>query len=114
VDATYQVVVNNNSAVDTLSINSLMDDKFGDITSVHAAGGGFEEVRSTTCNSIANRFVTIGKSGAYSCTFVGRILDTVGDCDIDHTDVVTADVTDDDGANNKPTDDAVVTVTTTP
>lgn len=114
VDATYQVVVYNNSSVDTLTINSLSDDKFGDITTVHAAGGGFEQVVSTTCNSVANPFATIGVSGNYSCEFVGRIVDNVGDCEIDHTDVVTADVTDDDGTNRTPTDDAVVTVTTTP
>ncbi len=114
VDATYQVVVYNNNAVDTLSINSLSDDKFGDITTVHGAGGGFEQVVSTTCNSVANPFGTISALGNYSCEFVGRIVDNVGDCEIDHTDVVTADVTDDDGVNRTPTDDAVVTVVTTP
>ena len=50
VEATYQVVVNNSSTVDTLSINSLSDDKFGNIATAHAAGGGFEQVVSTTCN----------------------------------------------------------------
>jgi hypothetical protein len=114
VDATYQVVVYNNNAVDTLSINSLSDDKFGNIATAHAAGGGFEQVLSTSCNQAGNLFAPIAPLGNYTCEFVGRITDSVGDCEIDHTDVVTADVTDDDGVNRTPSDDAVVTVVTTP
>jgi len=112
VDATYEVVVSNNSEFDTLDVNSLTDDKFGDIATVHDAGGGIAEVVSTTCNSVANPFGTIGPSGSYTCGFVGRI--TSSDCAIDHTNEVTADVTDDDGVDSMPTDTALVTVTATP
>jgi hypothetical protein len=55
VDVTYQVVVTNSSAQDALTLNSLSDDKFGVITSAHAAGGGFEQVVSTTCGQAAGR-----------------------------------------------------------
>jgi hypothetical protein len=115
VDVTYQVGVSNNSTIDTLTVNSLNDDKFGDITTVHAAGGAVEQVVSTTC----------GKDGAsggpgtlphdiaprsnYTCSFVGRIVNT--SCSFKHTDTVTGDVTDDDGTNSKPYNDATVTLT---
>ena len=114
VDATYQVVVYNNSEADKLSINSLTDDKFGDITTVHAAGGGFQQVVSTTCDQTGNLFADINPNGNYTCEFVGRILSGSESCAIDHTNTVTADVTDDDNTNSTPTDDAVVTVTATP
>jgi hypothetical protein len=114
VDATYQVVVTNNSEVDTLSITSLTDDMFGNIATVHAAGGGFEQVVSTTCNQTGNLFAPIAAPGSYTCNFVGRIVDTVGDCEIDHTNTVTAALTDDDGHNSSKTDDATVTVESTP
>src|SRR4029453_17237451 len=53
IDATYAVVVTNGSAQDALTLNTLADNKFGVITSAHAAGGGFEEVVSTTCGQAA-------------------------------------------------------------
>jgi hypothetical protein len=112
VDATYRVVVSNNSTIDTLSINSLTDSKFGDLTTVHAAGSGFEQVVSTTCNSLEKPFTTIDQQGNYSCSFVGRV--TSATCDFSHTNTVTADVTDDDGTNTKPTDDALISVDATP
>jgi len=115
-DATYQVVVSNNSdpdaEADTLDVNSLNDDKFGDITTVHPADSSFAEVVSTTCNSVANPFDTIDPAGSYTCSFVGRIVSS--DCDFSHTNTVTADVTDDDGVNSTPTDDAMVSVDATP
>jgi hypothetical protein len=99
VDVTYQVVVSNNSAIDTLTVNSLTDDKFGDITEVHG------NVVSTTCATGG----TIATSGNYTCSFTGRIdSDT---CDINHVDTVTGDVTDDDGVSSTPSDSATVTFT---
>jgi len=109
VDVTYQVVVSNNSAIDTLTVNSLTDDKFGNITTAHAAGGGFGEVVSTTCATGG----TIAKSDNYTCTFVGRIDTGTGPCSIDHTDTVTAKTTDDDGVQSTLTDSATVKVVTT-
>jgi uncharacterized repeat protein (TIGR01451 family) len=104
VDATYSVVVSNNSEVDQLTLNTLMDDKFGDLTSVDA------NVISTTC-AIPQ---TIDTNSNYSCTFVGRINSGAETCTINHTNTVTADVTDDDGTNSTPTDDAAVSASATP
>jgi hypothetical protein len=105
VDVTYQVVVSNNSAIDTLTVNSLNDNKFGNITTAHAAGGGFEQVVSTGCATGG----TIATSGNYTCSFVGRISDS--SCDFTHTDILTGGVTDDDGVQSSPSDNASVTVT---
>jgi len=88
VDVKYTVVLTNNSAVDTLSVDTLDDDKFGDITSAHAAGGGFGEVVSTTCATGGS----VDPGSNYSCTFVGRITATGL-----HTNRVSATATDDDG-----------------
>ena len=113
VDATYQVVVNNNSTADTLTITALNDDKFGNVATTHGEVGGFEEVVSTTCNSQAKPFATpIDPQGNYTCSFVGRI--TSADCDFTHENTVTASVTDDDGRSTTPSDEAQVTVEVTP
>lgn len=107
VDVTYQVVVSNNSAIDTLTVNALNDNMFGNITTPHAAGEGFEQVVSTTCATGG----TIVASGNYTCSFKGRI--SGNSCNFTHTDTVTGNVTDDDGVTTEPSDNAVVTVTTT-
>jgi hypothetical protein len=52
----------------------------------------------------------VATNSNYTCSFVGRI--TSSNCSLNHKNVVTADVTDDDGANTKPTDDATVTLST--
>jgi hypothetical protein len=112
VDATYEVVVTNNSEVDDLDVNSLTDDKFGDLSKV-GTQTGFEEIVSTDCDAATNPYATLDPNGSYSCTFVGRVVSS--NCSATgHTNTVTADVTDDDGTNSKPTDDALVTVTATP
>jgi hypothetical protein len=100
VDVTYQVVVSNNSAIDTLTVDALTDDGFGDITTVH------DNVISTTCATGG----TIAASGNYTCSFVGRISNS---CNFTHTDTVTGDVTDDDGVMSSPSDSASVTVSIT-
>jgi hypothetical protein len=106
VDVTYQVVVTNNSAIDTMTVNSLTDDKFGDITTTHAVGNGFEQVVGTECSLLVNGNPrTIAPSSNYTCTFVGRITTSP------HTDKVTANLTDDDGVSYSPDDTATVTVT---
>ena len=50
----------------------------------------------------------IDTNNNYTCSFVGRIASS--NCELTHINKVTADVTDDDGANAKPTDDATVTL----
>lgn len=111
VDATFGVVVNNNSTIDDLTVNALTDDKFGNITVAHAAGGGFGQVVSTTCGLTSGNS-TIGPLGSFSCSFVGRITST--SCDFSHTNTVTAGVTDDDGTQTAPTDDAEIVIDATP
>jgi hypothetical protein len=104
VDVNYQVVVSNNSVVDdTLTVDSLTDDKFGDITQVQG------NVISTTCATGAQ----IAKGANYTCSFVGRIDTGSGPCSIDHTDKVTGGVSDDDGQSYTPMDSATVKVNTT-
>jgi hypothetical protein len=108
VDVNYQVVVNNNSPFDTLSVTSLNDDKFGDITSAHDAAAGIEQVVSTTCKLPATAIVP---KGNFTCSFVGRVVSAT--CDIDHKDVVKGEMIDDDGVVWDASGDAVVSVTAT-
>lgn len=108
VDATYQVVVQNNSTKDSLTVNTLTDNRFGNITAPHAAGGGFEQVVSTTCT--VPRSVPIG--GSTTCSFVGRIVSN--QCDFSHVNTVTGGVTDSDNVQSTPSGSATVTVSTTP
>jgi hypothetical protein len=106
--ATYSVKVDNTSAI-AVTLTSLTDDKYGNITSIHAAGGGFQGVTATTCATGGS----IAPGGQYSCTFTGTV--PPGDFPGNFTDVVTA------CANNatNPTpeckfDDAVVPYTDVP
>jgi hypothetical protein len=101
VKVNYQVTVTNHSAVDTLSLNSLTDDLFGDLT---VEGGDIVETDCAVPQPI-------GKSGNYSCTFVAKI--TSQNCSINHTNKVTGGVVDDDGVNSSPNDTATVKVNTT-
>lgn len=94
VDVNFAVVVTNNSTVDTLTVNTLTDDKFGNITTAHAAGGGFSQVVSTTCATGGTIPPNDGAGpnvNMYSCSFVGRILSTGL-----HVDKVNGTATDDD------------------
>jgi hypothetical protein len=118
-DVNYQVQVMNNSEFDVMTIdaNGLNDDKFGDITTVHAATELLDEVVSTTCGQ------PVGSGGAgalpydidplmnYTCTFVGRITDP--DCNFTHSNTVTANLTDDDEETYTRSDGASVSQTTT-
>jgi hypothetical protein len=101
-DVTYEVVVTNNSEFDKLTLDSLTDDRFGNITAVQG------DVVSTGC--AVPQAIDTNKN--YSCRFVGRIRDE--SCDISHTNVVTAKSTDDDGRKFEKTDSALVVVDTTP
>lgn len=128
IDSTYTVVVTNTSAQDALTLNSLTDDVYGSITTVHVAGNGFREVLGTTCGVTGPGLGTlsgqtgagalpkvIAASGNYTCSFVGRNTS----CSETIVDTVTGSATDDDGAtyNGDSTppfeDDATVTVTVT-
>ena len=89
-------------------MNSLSDDKYGSITSAHAADSTFGQVVSTTCSTPQS--IPAGASNNYSCSFVGRMTS----CDQTLTDIVTATATDDDGTSYTKTGTATVVVATTP
>jgi hypothetical protein len=102
VDVTYTVVVTNNSAVDTMTVNSLTDNKFGNIAAVQG------NVISTTCDLLVTK--TVAPGGAKNCSFVGRITTSP------HTNNVTGGLTDDDGVPysvSDPDGGATVTVNVT-
>lgn len=104
VDVQFSVGVTNASSVDTLTLDSLEDDKFGDITAVQG------NVLSTTC-AVPQ---VIAPLGIYTCSFEGRISTTGL-----HTNVVTGKATDDDdvgyGDVGEPAlqDNAAVDITVT-
>jgi hypothetical protein len=106
IDVTYDVVVTNGSAQDTLTLKTLNDDVYGNITQVQG------NVISTTCGQTPGPGtlpIVIAASGNYSCSFVGRITS----CNTTVKDTVTGTATDDDNANYTPSDDATVIVTVT-
>ncbi len=88
-NVTFSVVVNNTSAVDTVTINSLIDNVHGDLN-----GQGDCSVPQV-----------ILPSQSYSCSFNLYIS---GDANTSETDVVTASGTDDDGVAVMAADDATV------
>jgi uncharacterized repeat protein (TIGR01451 family) len=103
---TYEVQVNNNSAFDSLKVNSLCDDKFGDLTGGSACGAGpFPDtfVSTSDCDEVVGS--TIPPSGHATCSFVGSFTDVTS-----HTNTVTGDVTDDDNITSKPSDNATVNI----
>jgi hypothetical protein len=114
IDTTYNVTVTNSSAQDTLTLNTLNDDQYGDITVAAGASCTGKCIVSTTCGlagtgnpgALPN---VIAVSSGYSCSFVGRL----STCNTTLVDVVTGSATDDDGASYSPFDDATVTVTVT-
>jgi len=89
---TFTVRVNNTSAVDSVTISSLTDDRHGNLT-----GQG---------NCAVPR--TIMPGGFYQCRFRATVSGTPGTSE---TDIVTASGTDDDGVALSATDNATVTIT---
>ena len=113
-DVGYTVVVSNpSSSVDVLTIlaGGLNDNKFGDLTTTHAAGGGFEAVTSTNCGDAAGPGalpIDLNPGDSYTCMFTGQIVSS--NCNINHTNTATADTVDDDNKNYYPSDTANVIV----
>ena len=102
---TYQVVVTNDSEAEALSLSSLTDDKFGDITLVQG------NVTETTC-SVPQLIPRSGSKDGngnlndyYACTFKAVVNASP------HVNVVTGVVDDEDGDNDAvaPYDSAEVT-----
>jgi hypothetical protein len=90
--ATFEVVVTNDSLSEVLSLEELIDDKFGDITQLT------ESIKSTTC--VVPQSIAVG--GSYSCTFDAVITNSP------HTNTVTGKVSDDENESVFPNDDATV------
>ena len=95
---TFTVTVNNLSAADWVTINSLIDSLYGDITKVQAGG-----ITSTTCS--VNQ--TMAPSGSYSCSFTAFVQQKPGQS---QTSVVTASGVDDDGNSLSASHNSTVTV----
>jgi hypothetical protein len=98
---TFHVTVYNDSTVDLITINTLNDAPYGDITYVH------DDIESTTC-SVPQ---PIPAGGSYSCSFEGSVTGNAGDI---QTDTVTASGVDDDGTNVSDDDAAVVELVDVP
>ncbi|WP_163835361.1 DUF7507 domain-containing protein [Spartinivicinus ruber] len=95
--ATYQVTVTNSSDAEVLSVNTLMDDQFGDITKVQG------KVKTTTCTVPQQLQPVTSPGDSYTCTFDALVESTP------HTNTITATVADDDGsAPATPTGSATV------
>src|SRR5829696_4516360 len=94
-NATFDVKVDNTSAVDSVTISSLTDDVYGNLD-----GKGSCDVPQT-----------IAPGASYSCSFTGAVSGNAGSS---HTDVVTASGKDDDGNDVSDSDDATVTITNVP
>ncbi len=88
---TFYVTVYNDSTVDAITITSLDDDIYGDLTLAE----------NSTC--VLPQTITVGKS--YSCSFGGLVSGESGQV---KTDVVTASGNDDDNLPLSDTDDAQV------
>jgi cysteine-rich repeat protein len=94
-NVTFTVVVTNTSTVDTVTISSLTDDKFGNL---HGKG---------TC-AVPQ---VLAPSQLYTCSFTGSVSGNAGQV---KTNVVTAAGTDDDNQAVQATDDATVTLLNVP
>ena len=104
----FSITVDNVSVADEVTIDTLSDDVFGDITQDQAG-----LVRNTTC-SVTPPFVLApadpsGTADTYDCTFEGFVSGSA--VDSPHRDVVTASGVDDDGVDVDASDDAEVEIT---
>lgn len=98
-DVTFTVVVNNNSPAssDPLTINSLEDTIYGDLTAVE--------------NSTCSVSQTIPPAGSYTCSFTASVEGNAG---YSETDIVTASGVDDEGNEVNASDSATVNVNDVP
>ena len=97
-DFTFDVVVTNTSN-EVLTITSLTDDVYGDITTRPGS----------TCNTAIGTVLQPG--GTYSCAFTGPFTGVAGDS---QTDIVTVRATNPTGVEVTDDDDAVVSLTPVP
>ena len=104
-EVTFTVEVTNNSAdSDPVTITSLTDDVYGDLTDLSDEGSTAKPQNSTTC-SVPQ---TIQPGDSYTCSFTADVSGNAGDSE---TDTATASGEDDEGNPVSASDDATVTVT---
>jgi len=106
IDTRYDVVVTNTNAVEPLTLNTLNDNVYGNITQVQ---GG---IQSTTCGQASGAGglpSVIAAAGNYTCSFVARSTS----CDTTVHDTVTGGTVDEDGVPFTPSDDATVVIKVT-
>ena len=96
-NSTFSVTVQNTSAVDQVTISSLVDNVYGNLD-----GKG-------TCD--VSPPVVLAPGAQYQCSFTGAVAGNAG---TSHTDTVTASGQDDDGNPVSDSDDATVTITNSP
>ncbi|MGI8808533.1 MAG: hypothetical protein ACR2KK_11945 [Acidimicrobiales bacterium] len=99
-DFTYTVVVTNTSTVEPLTITSLTDSVYGDLST------------RGTCTTAINTVLPVapGPGNTYTCQFTAPFTGPPGSL----TDVVTVVGRDDEGETATANDDAVVTITPIP
>lgn len=85
--ATYELEITNDSLAEELSIDSIMDDQFGDVTLLPG-----------TCGSLTS----IAPGETVTCTFEAQVLSSP------HTNTITVELSDDDGNSISRDDDATV------
>ena len=93
---TFTVEIHNTSSADAITIDSISDSIYGDLTQL-----------GSCTNAVGQN---IPPNGVYSCQFTAQVSGNAGDSE---TDTVTVDATDDDGATLTGSDDATVTITNT-
>ena len=105
---TYKVVVTNTSTAssDSLTITSLTDNVYGDLTKSGAAN---PKIGSTNCDTLIGKVLVQGATA--ECQFTADFEGNNGDTE---TDTVTAVGTDDDQHSVSDTDTASVSLTDTP
>jgi len=102
-EASYQVVVNNNSSYDKLRLTALTDDLFGNITAIEG------DVIDTNC--VTGGWIDTNDN--YTCEFTAQIESA--SCSFIHENTVTAEAIDDDGDTyDDISGKATVIVETTP
>ncbi|MEJ2486296.1 MAG: hypothetical protein P8Y68_11225 [Anaerolineales bacterium] len=94
---TFSVLVSNDST-EAITLNSLTDNVFGDITTT-----GHDGITATTCATGG----TINPASSYSCSFTATVNGTVGGPD--HVDTVSAGVSMTNGQSTTWQDSATVT-----
>ena len=80
---TYTVAIENTSAVDTVTLSSLDDNPYGDITVVGGA------ITATTCSLVPT--IILPPRGNYTCEFTALITGSVGDLVTDTVSVAGVD-----------------------